>query len=481
MSYSYDPNIIHKKFVWHCWITQCSAEVNFNKWVIKIYWSYSWATWACSECNWFDTETWENIQRRFLSDYDTEYTRSIMSGDYLPFGWLLPEYNSNYVNYCNSSNIGKYNRSTVKVKFKAFDRSWNLVDETSEYSWFGPGYSLVAFPDSSVLWQAYIPANKTKNFSMWENTIKWYITYRQKCESYQVTVVVGVNPDGTPIYWTVTRYRWTGDISSPIEFASQNFTVTDHYMLQLGTTLTNVSNVDLYFNWRSLSYWWIQPAWSPYGAYDTWDLSKILWNFIQRYKKYAVGNYYLLWDTTTSFKKILTQEVYYKDLAGWNWLIPADANVSVPTTILVENWDVTIDWAISWSLMLVVKNWKIKIQNSKMNIQTILDWYYITDKGFEVTGPAITAWNILNQNPSSRVWFADGRLKVRWVLIGPNAENIYKRRRSVLKNWFRSGYGPAWAIEHGASLTITPNPNLWLNAPVGSKDLFEMLKVKKGY
>jgi hypothetical protein len=51
----------------------------------------------------------------------------------------------------------------------------------------------------------------------------------------------------------------------------------------------------------------------------------------------------------------------------------------------------------------------------------------------------------------------------------------------VLKNRFRTSYGPEWAIEHGGSLTIVPNPNLWLNAPVGSKDLFEMLRVKKGY
>ena len=43
-----------------------------------------------------------------------------MSGDYLPFGWILPDY-EDYVTSCDSSTVGKYNKNTVKVTFRAYD------------------------------------------------------------------------------------------------------------------------------------------------------------------------------------------------------------------------------------------------------------------------------------------------------------------------------------------------------------------------
>ena len=469
LSYSYNSQITDgKKFTWTCWNEECSAEVRFNTWVIKIYWSYSWAIWPCPECETFggfDTEDWI----RFISDYDTEYTRSIMSWDYLPFGWILKDYDTKYTGNCNSLTVWKYNKNTVKVKFKVFKYNWDLVYTTQEYNWF-VWSTLTAFPDTSVNWQWYIPSYVTSNLSMWENTIKWYITYRQICKAF------------TDANWN-TSYWWADDTWFPIEFSSQTFTVTDHYMLQLWTVLSSISNVDLRFNWKTLSDWWIESVNLPYSNYDTWALSKILWDFIKKYKTYAIWSYNLAGNITINFKKVLWQEVYYVDLSEqwWSWTIPSDFNPTIPTTVLVENWDITIDWEISWPFMLVVKNWKIKINNSKMNIQSVLEWYYITDKWFEVVWPDSTNWNILNTNPSSSRWYADGRLLVKWVLIWQNADKIYKKRRSILKNWFRQGYWPVWAIKNWGSLTITSNPNLWLNPPVWSKDLFEMLKLKKGY
>jgi len=371
LSYNYDANLNNwnkiKQFNWTCWLANCSLNINYNIWKIKIYGSYSWNVWWCPECNWFDQETWDNIKIKFLSDYDTTYTRSIMSWDYLPFGWILPNYQSDYFLTCDSSNVWKYNKNSVKVRFKAFKWDVHLVYQTLEYNWFNGWVNLAAFSDNSVLWQLYIPANKTRLFSMWENSINGYISYRQVCK--------WVDNDWD---WTVDTYTWWNDINSDTLFTTEKFTVTDHYMIQDGTAFSNTSNVDLNFNWNSLSDYGVDSV-NSISSYDTWSLSKVLRWFIEKYKQYAVGNFELLWDTTTSFKKVLTQEVYYKDL-WWGSLILWNMEATVPTTILIENGDVTINWNIKWSILLVVKNWKIKIENTSMNLQTMLDGYYITDK-----------------------------------------------------------------------------------------------------
>jgi len=467
LSYSYNPNIDNKSFHWKCWLQSCSANIRFDTWVIKIYGSYSWAVFACSECNGFDYE-WPI---KFNSDYDTTYTKSIMLWDYLPFGWILSNYQHDYVTNCDSVNVWKYNKNNVRVKFKV----WSL--SSSEYAWFA-WPTLHAFPwDTSVIWQWYISSNQTHNFKYWLNTINWYITYRQICNSYIVTFACWKDKKWNTIYCDNTYYKWEDDVTSPLLFSQTNFTMTNHYMIQKWTPITNVSNVDLKFNWKTLSNYWIQSP-NIISDYDKNDLSKVLTNFIWKYKKYAKINWITLFkNQIQTFKKVITQEIYYIDLDSWNLTIWWDTNISKPTTLIVENGDVTIDWEIFWPFMLVVKNGKIKIQNSKMNIQSKLDWYYITDKWFEITWPASTNSNILNDDPSSSRWYADGRLLINWVLIWPNADQIYKKRRSVLKNWFR--YWSNYAIWNGWSLTITTNQNLWTNPPVGSKDLFEVLKVLK--
>ena len=481
MSPQYDPSINNKQFKWNCWVTSCAANIKFNSWVIKIYWAYSWATWACPECDGFDEETWNWIKHKFLSDYDTQYTRSIMSGDYLPFGWILPKYNTKYISSadCNASNVWKWNKNTVKVKFETFkwNWSWSPVYTRSNLNWFG--WSLLAFPDNSVLWESYIPANKTHLFAMWLNTIKGYITNRELCESYLKHKIVGYDWSWNAIWWNVTRYKWTWNVISslPLLFASQTFTVTDSYMLQLGTAFSNVSNVDLHFNWELLNHYGVSTV-NTVSNYNTWALSKVLWEFINKYKQYAVlPDQHLFRDTTVNYKKLLTQEVYYI----WNKNIVIHWDVTQPTTILVESGNVTINGNIIWPLMLVVKNGKIIFENANMNKQTVLDWYYITDEWFEVAWPASTSDKILNTNPHSSRWYADGRLKIKWVLVWKNADKIYEKRRSVLKNYFRNWFGPARAIKNWASLTVTSNPNLWLNAPIWSKDLFGMLRVSKWY
>jgi hypothetical protein len=149
--------------------------------------------------------------------------------------------------------------------------------------------------------------------------------------------------------------------------------------------------------------------------------------------------------------------------------------------LIVEGKNVTIKWEIIWPVMVVVKWWNIIISNSDMNKRTFMEWYYFTTNNFIVDWPAVTNNEILNKDPDSVIWYADGRLVIKWVLIGNNAENIYSRRRSVLKNWFRDGYWPNYAVRNGASLSIIPSSRLWADSPIWSKDLFQMLKVRKWY
>jgi hypothetical protein len=483
LSFSVNSTLWHEKFEWYCGITKCSMNmISLSRWLIKVYWAYNNA-WACPECLWFDEEEENNIRNKFLSNYDTEYTRSIMRWDYLPIWFILPNH-SDYVWECNKSTVWKRNFSNFSVNFTI---DWDNKPFIVSY--------LPAFPDQSVMWQAYLVANKTKALSPWVHTISWYLKEIQECK--ENCYMIDTDWDGIGDTEHCEYYWESKKINN--KFASKKFTITDHYMLQKGSTFSNISNVDLNFDGKTLSEWWINTNVSQLAKYNTSDLKKIVSTFVEKYSKYANIEWtYLFNNDTVTFKKVPTQEVYYTDLSSvwWAYLLPTDVVFTQPTTLIVENWNVTIDGNVSWPVLLVVKNWKIKIQNSKMNTKMVLEWYYITDKWFEVTWPASTSNIILNTSPFAwksdhgkcdirnnrwcyPVWYSDGRLEIKWVLVWNNADKIYKKRRSILKNRFKSWFGPKWAIENGASLTISSNTNLWLNAPVGSKDIFEMLKLNK--
>jgi len=468
---SYNPAFKSKEFKWNCWTSECKAYIAYvNTGIIKIYGSYTWNT-ICPECEKFGGADLDlGTNKLFYSDIDTTYTRSIMSGDYLPIWWILPKYNSDYVTSCDASNVWKYNKNSVKVKFEVYDMNWNLKYTTQTYNGFNGWNILKAFHDVSVNWQAYIPSSVTKNLPLGEDKINWYIVSRQVCKGYDT--------DGDGL---IDTYSWQTE-NPNLLFATQSFTVTDSYMIQ-NSPLSAGENTTINFNWKSLS-WWLQQANYPISSvvtnYDKKALSKILWDFVKKYSTFATLCWVTLaWDSTINYCKVPTAEVYY---VSWqNIILPEWMEFTIPTTLIVSGWDVTVRPDIKWYFMLVVKNWKIKIENQNMNKQSILDGYYVTDKWFEVTGPARSNWSILNTNPSNNYWYADWRLKINGALIGPNAENVYKRRRSFLVWWFDPSKGPAWAITHWASLIISSNSNLWLNAPIWLKDLFGALKIKKWY
>jgi len=454
LSFGMNQTLWASEFVWYCGTTRCSMPVVDTEGVIKIYGSYI-NPWSCPECMWFDVETDDYIRRTFLSNYDTEYTRSIMQGDYLPIWFTLTNYDQ-YVWQCNENNVGKYNFAQFNVKFTidGLDKSFVVAP-------------LAAFPDQSVMWQAYLPATDTISLSAWEHTIRWFITSRQKCE--------WVDTDGD---WTVDTYNWKTE-SSNIPFATQTFTVTKPYLIQAGTALTNSSNVDPLIDGKTLTQWGIAPP-TSISSYSKTDLENAISQFVEKYKQYAtLPNQQIFEDTTISWNKVPTEDVYYIDASTQWWFVKIWGSVSQPTTVIVENWDAIVEWDITWPLMLVVKNWKIKISNEWMNKRTFMEGYYFTDEWFEVIWPAITSNEILNKDPNSIIWYSDGRLVVKWVLIGKDADKVYQRRRSVLKYRFNSNYGPDYAVRNGASLTIVPNSTLWANAPVWSKDLFQMLQIDK--
>ena len=477
---SYNPSLNSKEFTWYCGTSQCHAYLKYpTKWIIKIYGSYTWAT-LCPECvefSWADEEPWSN--RVFYSDFDTKYTRSIMSGDYLPFGWILPDY-QDYVTDCNSTTVWKYNKNTVQVRFDIINRNWTTI-WSNTYTWFN-GNLLPAFQDVSVVWQGWAPSSLWPNYTLGENTIKWYIISRQVCKSV-------TDADGN------ITYQW-GNESINENFATQTFTVTDHYMIQTNP-MSSLSNTYINFDWSlfgGCADEINQP--SQLASYDTGSLSKVLNDFVKKYAKYAKLCWVSFkWDSTINYCKIPFEEVYY--ISWENIVLPEWLEFTQPTTLIVENGNITIKWNIIGSFMLVVKNGKIKIENSNMNTQTVLDGYYITDKWFEVTWPAVSNGEILNTSPSQGknnqgscnayhpecqpYWYADWRLKVNWVLVWPSADEVYKHRRSFLVGRFNPDFGKCYAIKNGASLIISSNPTLWTNAPIGSKDLFEMLKVNKWY
>ncbi len=476
---SYNPSIYSKEFKRYCWMKECHAYLKYsNNWLIKIYWSYTWNT-LCPECEdfkWADKDIWTN--KLFYSDFDKNYTRSIMSWDYLPFGWILPKYDIKYSSICNQSSVWKYNKANLKVKFEFYRWDNNkLVWTSPNYLWFN-WIKLNAFKDLSINWQWHMPSNMTKLFNLWINKVVWYIVYRQECESYKIPQY----NSSWVLIWYDTWYRWKLPESTKIPFASQTFAVTDTYLIQKNP-LSAWENTNISFDGKNIVSW-LHDAWVSIPSivmnYDTWALSKVLSWFIKKYSTYANLCWVnLKWDLTIDYCKIPFEEVYY---TSWkNIVFPEWLTFTQPTTIIVENWNVTVRPNIRWSFMLVVKNGKIRIENQNMNTKAILDWYYITDKWFEVTWPARSNQDILNRNHLNSYWYSDWRLEVNGALIGSWAENIFSRRRSFLVWRFDSSKWQAYAVSNWASLTINANPSLWTNAPVWSKDLFEMLKISKWY
>jgi hypothetical protein len=475
------------EITWYCGTEECSVNINDDNGFIKVYWSYFNEGWACEECVWFDEETQEEIYAtyKFIANYDNEYTRSVMKKDYLPI-WFNVEWYSDYITGdCNETNVWKFDIEELDVKFTidGNDKSFNFWEDKLQH----------VFPDESVMFQAYLPANSVQSLSNWQHTIAWYITSRQVCTDHETQIFDG----SWNVIETTHEYKFETDDSLRSEpFATQTFTVTDHYLVQQGSPLSSLQNTNIVFDSKSLNAWWI--TWP--SKIDNISDDKITWainKMVEKYKSYAVWEYELFNDTTTKFKKVTWQEVYYVDLNWGSWYIWWDILSAIPKTIIVENGNVTI-WSsivntssdttgnidmtsIKWPMLLIVKNWDIVIYNSKMNRQTILEWYYITDWNITVKWPALTNDVVYNNNPNSSVWYTDGRLKLNGVMIWNWVENVYKKRRSILKYRFKEGFWPKYAIENGASFTISSNPTLWLNAPVWTKDLFEELNIDKWY
>ena len=456
LSFSVNTTLGGSEFARYCGTTKCSMSLNETNGFIKVYGAYKNA-WSCPECLGFDTETDNYIRRKFLTNYDTGYTRSIMQGDYLPIWFTLQNYKQYTWSGCKVETEWKYDASSFNVKFTVDNIDKSFVVQ-----------ALKAFPDQSVMWQAYLPANDTKSLSLGEHIIRWYVTKVKECKC------TDADGDGNI---TDSECNWQ-DKTVNQNFASVKFTVTKPYMIQLNP-MSTASSLLPRFNWASPSI----PNVETSSVSDT-KLKDAISKFVAKYKAYATQNVNvpLFVDRTLSWKKVPTKNIYYIDLStqreGWKY-VKIWWDVNQPTTVIVENGKVVIEWDIKWPLMLVVKNGDIEINNENMNRRTIMEGYYFTDKEFKVVWPAVTHSSILNQDPNSVIWYADGRLAVRWVLIWSGANTVYEKRRSVLKNWFRTGYGPEKAVLYGASLTIIPDSNLLANPPEWSKDLFEMLQIKK--
>lgn len=442
-AFVYSPR--NKTFKWSCWIHDCSAEFDKKHWVLKVYWSFKFCPTCERFTDWKEEVVWDSSPHEFNSNLEDNYTRSIMRWDYLPFGWIVPDHKK-YINVCGKWLDWHYRKGSLKVQFETdtWKKSW-------EFRWFNDWIKAFKW-DISVNWQWYISSDKTRSLKLWKNKLTWKIVYRDICTKV----------------WE--NWTWRADTTAVnSKFASIDFTVTEPYLLQKDSPLTLLNNTDIRFDGRRLNYFWVKTP-NKVASSSNSDISSVVRDFVNRYSAYTVVPSTIF---TENANKAPTQNVYYMKpssaLSIWN------ESFARPTTLIVDWKDVIINWDIRWSFMLVVKWWDIIIKNSESSLSQVrtLEWYYITDKSIKVN-PGI---NILNTSPSSPTWHSDWRLVVKWVLVWDGLRSLYKWRRSLLKSRFWEW--PNYAVQNWASLKIESNPKLWTNPPVGSKNLFEMIKIRK--
>jgi len=198
-------------------------------------------------------------------------------------------------------------------------------------------------------------------------------------------------------------------------------------------------------------------------------------SFIKKYEKLAVkvdlnGNKFL---EGTNVSKVPGKQIYFVDgdlTINW-WR----ENITTPFTIVQTKWNTTIDGDIGHNMMLLTKGNITFIWDCKSDQE--VKWIYYAK------GNLIREWVAKNDDTSHTFWCTNGWLHVKWVLIGNNFEELMKKSRSNLNNWFKadSDDKKRKLIMNGASVVIEYSTSIFTKSTMspGAEDFTTALSIYK--
>ncbi len=442
----------------------------------------------CNACSIYQ----ENTETPVVTPPNCNYTDvpvSIQKWEKLPFWWDI--WADNIVDdssECNNWNDWKVVKDSMKCTFKIYrkwyenytapyltitlpcdNKKWSFEDEmiktlADSIEPIFPGYTnSIRYAFGNYLFDT----NKWKNTTYWEYKISLdHIDY-EYCED------------------------WNVESSTLKNVCQSNFVLTKPYLIQkwATTTLSDTSLNDFYdIEWNRIV--------------DTLNLNKIKTTQLSYYDKWweinaVVNRLFDKFDNdnyTVSTQKdwITIKKVKWKNIfIMWNWwndlVTYVDSNPSsTPITVLVK-WNLIIKWPIVTPTMFVVK-WKVGFRSVDCNKDQIINWIIIAQDWFMSivdlyneywNSNYVTNYNVSLDKPRCMKWW----LKVKWLMVWKNIENILKNKRAHLNDWFHHSDLSQTLKEERineiydwASVLIEHNPNLWLNLPPWAAYIKDTLK-----
>ncbi len=448
----------------------CLTEWSGSSWWSS-WWGGGWSSWwgssggwsSSSGSSWWSSSWWNGGWWDWTIFSDTpncEYVDppSVQIWEYLPIWWKLKTWI--WTDTCNWSNSWKYNKATAKCHFEisnwlsekdTFSKDCFVNNWTSLAQWFVNDFAVSMKYDGRITYLI----NPDKYKWLWEYKIKLKKVEYQVCDWSN---------------WT----NWSYDNT----ICEMNFAVTRPYLLQRWSTLSTVNN-DVLANFYAINGTPIVPASQlqniTVSSYNWWEnLSYILSDFISKYEKLAVKPEWSVdMNIMVDVKKVPDKDIYIMD-AWWKTIqIKSNANLSKPSTLIVKNWNIKIRDDSNWNWMYIVPDGKIYFETNNCDLQQQVDGIYIA-KSFDTD-------LVINNDNSKTNWCKDWRLKINWLLIWEDSNNVWSKRRSVILNYFNTS-NPTQKLDkiyNWASCLIQTNTNIWIDLPPGADELMSKLQIKK--
>ncbi len=412
---------------------------------------------------------------------------SIQKWEILPFRWTLDaEKNVIAWNTCDGKADGKIPEDSIQCTFSIYN--WENTEEDND-----PVYTITKKCNENnrngTLFNYF--TNQSNNIWSLKNAFGKY--------------TIDSDRFVTDVFWEYKvvldkvsyQYCRSDDKDEGTEIdrvCSVNFTVTKPYLIQKSsfgiTPKATTIPLDGYYNLGGNTL-----------ITDT-DLDKIMvldadtykWgnsiatmmdNFIKKYSKIAVTYTTIKSDegNTITVSKVPGQDIVV--FKGEGTLPYTDTNKTKPYTVILDGPSLKINWSIeNTNAMFLLNKWDITILPAKdaCTKTQIIKWIFVTKQWSFLAGS-----DNLTNDDTSKQWCAFGWLKVQWVLIGNNIDNLVQSRRSQLNHWFTVWGASDAAIKaerrneifNWAAVLIEYSPSLWNALPPGASEFTKALDVYK--
>jgi len=461
-----------------------------------------WTFWRCGDGirQWYEKcDEWENngqpgyncTENCDIPSYSTvacfnvgNTNLSLQPWEYLPF-WRTIENSDELVSTCNSSNVNKVRKSSLRCDFKFY----NWIDKESDWT----------------TWKTILDKDCNSDNRNWKTIFNYLLNDIWK-DRWSLQHAFGKYYFQIPTVSTYGEYKIVLDEIRydycdwddrqtwvPVKrLCDVDFVLTKPYLAQkssFGVT-PKATNIKLQgfkdIKWNDLinktdlaSIMVLDES-----DYNGWTkIKSLMTTFISKYEKLAI-KYSTLPDWTIVSKVPWQQIFVFKG----NWqTVTRDESAnwySKPFTAIFDNVNLIVKWSIlktNW--MFLVHNGVIKFQEPDTNkcyfTQTV-QWIFITDIWF---GSPVNLSNDTLTTPRCEY----GWLHIKWVLIWNGLDDLVKSRRSQLNHRFMTSSSSESAIKaerrneifNWASVLIEYSPSLWNALPPGADEFTKQLSVYK--